>query len=804
MAPFSATGIESQRLLTNERPQNPRPVKDPALDRPIYARTGSRAVLFFLCVVLLAGAAAARTVTVAVVRDGPAPGQDLVARIQEELPRHVPAGTTVAWKEDPAFDAGWDADRVRDALNAALADPDVEIVLAAGALVTLEAAGGGVELTKPVVSAFVQRSNVFPLPYAEGETLPENLSFTVLPQRFRREVRTFQSLVPFRKLHVVVDAGRLAAFGTTETVADWLRSELGTELVTVPVATEGDPDALAGAEAVVLAATPRLSHDARRALIAELTRQKVPTWSIVGHGDVEDGALAALTPDTTDQVVRRVALNLSRLLRGAATTELPVVLTAESKLLLNARTARKVGYLPDPETRLFASYLHPEALAEPTEPLELATVFDLAESGNKTLRVDDAALESVRQDAKIARSVLLPQLRANLAHLESDAAIAIPPDGTRGVLSLQQLIYDDRALGNRRAAEHLVSGAEQDRETTRLDILAQAGRAFFLFAQAQALYRVEAENLRLTEDFLELARMREEVGYSGRAEIVRWEATLAQQRSALFLAVEQAEAARIALNQVLGIELDRRWETRDTDVDTESFGWLDGRLADMAEDSAKHAGLRESLVRRAKEQTPEATALREAIAAQEIRLGVAKRRFYVPSFLADVSYTADLGGGDSGFIESEDTTSISIVASYPLFEGGRRSHDVTKAEADRDTLERQLDLVLELVEGRARTALRRVESSFPRLKLSRQAAASAAENLRLVQDQYAEGLVNVTDLLSAQNQKFVADQLTTLALYEYRLSLVDLERAIAFFSTTRTDDERRELAEWIHSAATSE
>ena len=169
----------------------------------------------------------------------------------------------------------------------------------------------------------------------------------------------------------------------------------------------------------------------------------------------------------------------------------------------------------------------------------------------------------------------------------------------------------------------------------------------------------------------------------------------------------------------------------------------------------------------------------------------------MPSFFADLSYIADLGGGQTNFFPSGDIASISIVASYPLFEGGRRGHDVAKAEADRDTLERQLDLVLELVEQRVRTAIRRVESSFPRLRLSRQAEASAAENLGLVQDQYAEGLVNVTDLLSAQNQKFVADQLTTLALYEYRLNLVDLERAIAFFSSTKTEDERRELAEWI-------
>jgi len=62
--------------------------------------------LMLLSAVLLGSAAEARTVTIAVVRDGPSVEDALLPLVEEELGRLTDA--ELIFKQAPEFDAGWD------------------------------------------------------------------------------------------------------------------------------------------------------------------------------------------------------------------------------------------------------------------------------------------------------------------------------------------------------------------------------------------------------------------------------------------------------------------------------------------------------------------------------------------------------------------------------------------------------------------------------------------------------------------------------------------------------------------------
>jgi outer membrane protein TolC len=753
---------------------------------------------------LAAGAAAAREVTVAVVKDGPGPRDRLADAVKQELALHVPRDVTVRLKQDPAFDAGWDPALVPVALQSALADPEVDFVVAVGLLGAREAARPDLELSKPVLCSFVQPADLFDLAYgrADGTSKP-NLSVVAVASRSERDIALFRDLVGFRELTVAAMAEELRVMPEfrQEAAAIERRLGVGIEVVGVSADVDAAARALSDAEAVYVTRLERLDDAARERLFDTLAARKVPTFSARGHNDVHLGALAAQTPDFNAQLVRRLSGNLARLIRGEPTENLPVLMTVDTRLLINGATARTLGWAPDRETRIFARFLHPEALELQAETLDLAEAFRLAELQNTDLEVEDTVVEGARQDQFRAKSRLLPQLGSRLSWTQAEVDFAGPEDSTAGGVSLRQQIWDDAARKNYKGSQRLFESAEENRETLRLDVLADSGTAYYSLGLAQALYRIEADNLRLTEEFLELARLRREVGYSGREEILRWESAVANSRSRLFRSSQDAEITRIVLNRVLGVEQKRRWYPAAVDIDPEVFPWLGGSLDRIFDRAEAQQKLREEGTAVAFENAPELRSLDRLIEAQQIEVERLKRRYTVPDVFAEGVYSNQISDPDIVFFPDDWAYSVGVVAVYPLFEGGRRKHDLARARSDLDGFERQRALIAELVEQRTRSAIRRVENSFPRIKFSRQAADAATESLELVRDQYAEGTVNVTDLLDAQNQKFTADQAVTIATFEFLADLIELERALGWFEADNDPAARDALLERLRSAA---
>jgi len=767
-------------------------------------------LLFALCVAVIAmtagpiDAATGNQITIAVVRDGPATEEDIVPLIEEELQKILERGTEVRFKSVPGFNAQWDPDRMIQVIMNALNDPEVDILLAPGALITDEASKEDVHLTKPLVSSFVQRTDLFKMPYSEdGHSLKENFSFIFIPQGAERDIKAFQSMLPIQILHIALGQDELQQLAFLRSRMEAYGETLAVKIKLLPVYENLDRT-LAGlgadTEAVLIARTPRLSRAQRKAFIDALTAKKIPSFSLTGHSDVELGAMAALTPDLTQQVVRRVGLNLNQHIRGVPARELPVLLSVSSKLLVNGRTARAVGYIPNFETLIFASFLHEEALESDAKPLNFKETLVMAEKNNVTLSIRDYEVETSGYDVKRARSPLLPQAVAGAEYqnLNQRRADPIFPDdvGSAGI-ALSQMIYDDRAVSDYRSSSRLFESTEQMREVERLNVLAAAGEAFLRLALARVLYRIEADNVALTEDNLELSRLRYDVGYSGRDEIYRWEAELANTRSALLDRKTGIEVESILLNQILGIEQSLRWLPEKIAVEEYRLYFLDGELDPIFRNAADLETFLEAMVAFAFENAPEIKSLDKTIESQEIQLGQRKRTFILPAFNANFFYDYDFYQSPDFPEYDKNNYGFTLMASYPIFNGMDRYYDAKRTESVLQGLEREVVLAREIVEKRTRDAVRRMENSFPVIKLRIIAAENARKNLELVQEKYAQGLVNITDLLEAQNQNFTAEQNAAAAETAFLIDLVAFQRAASWFEFEKSAEEREALIQKI-------
>jgi outer membrane protein TolC len=744
------------------------------------------------------GASAAEPVTIAVVKDGPSTEERILDPLLRELDHRLGERWTPRYKQSPAFDAGWDPGRCAGAVQAALDDPEVDMVLGLGYLVIQAAADEALPLNKPFLGFSPVLGDAPPLPYSPDDfSTKPNFLMGILPRGAAGVLRAFKDVAALQSVHVLLDAIELQHLenlsGELEQVA------AGLAIPVTPVAVAGDADAALAAvpgeaQGVLLTRLPRLSLSERRRLVDGLVARGLPSFSTEGSADLELGVLATNLPDLERQAIRRTAGNIRQLLRGEDSASLPVFLLPNTRLQVNGRSAAAIGFKPSYATRLAIDVLHAEALEADLPALTLAKVYELAESGNFNLAISQTRVEEDLRSKQISRGGMFPELIGDGSFVTHDyqGLAGLFPDemGFLG-LQLRQMIYDDRTISDFRSSGRLYEASTYRNEVERLDLLAQSGHEYLNYVLSRLFYGIELQNLRLTEANLGIARTRLEVGQAGRDEVFRWEAELANRQGRLLASEAVVEEARITLNQTLALDQSIAWRPVEIAVDTTgAIPGFDGRFDHVFASRASYEAFRDAVVTYSLRHAPEGGFYDKQVEAQRIQLGQRKRSFFLPSIGAQVNREFNVYTSDEEGLKREGTV-FSIEARLPLFDRTQRLYDVKRQGAMARKVEYELALADDLVERRARTVLAQLESSYPNVKFNRRAANRARRNLEVVREKYANGIVTITDLLNAQNAAFNADIRSASADYVFLKDLVDLQRALSFFIDEHSAEERQ-------------
>ena len=748
----------------------------------------------------------AKEYRIAVVKDGPSWEDVKVSEINGELSHMLGSGQSVVFVEDERFNAQWQKNRFKEVITNALKDRSIDMILGLGVLVLQEAAKPDMQLTKPFVSATLLNGDIPKLEYSKDDySLKKNLAVIIHPLNADRDLQVFSEVWKFKRLHVLMSREIYKYLNNLKEALTAYSKQQGVEVIPVPV--DDNVEQYIGEhspewEAAYLLRMPRITVEKRKALIVGLTQKKIPTFSAVGVSDLELGAFATNRRDIDKEIIRRTALNIFNLIDGQSTEDLPVFLLSDPLLQINAKTAVALGYKPNFNVRVTATFLHPEAFEEESKPLYLKDVIKMAAEGNKDLQISMAKTDIAENTKDIARSYMLPQLDINgvFSYFDLPAVGNIIPERWLQLkFNLRQMIYDDQVISDYRTNDRRSEAAKYLHESNLLDIYQKSEYYFLLFTQARLIHQIQVANLRLTEGNLEIARMRVEVGSAGRDEVFRWQAELAKRKTNVLLAETLVENQRIALNQILGIDQSVKWQPEKIDVNYKSFIWLNAAFADIFETTDSVDKFTSALLKYALQASPEVSALNKEKEAQEITLGEKKRSYYLPKVKAELSYRANL----DQYPEEPDFGKTGIVAGVgaylPLFEGTRRYNNIQQQQARLKEITSQLLKTQELVEKRLRTAVRNLNSSFPNMQFSVEAAKNAKENFGLVREKYANGIVNITDLLEAQTAAFTAELQAVSARYKFLLDLVELQRAAAFFPEAKSEEEVQAFIDVIKS-----
>ena len=745
-----------------------------------------------------------KTIKIAVVKEGPSNRDQIIELIKPDLIHMLGDEYEVIFDESEVYNANWKFESIRTCLVNAIKNEKIDLILGIGRTVAQEALHKDIEITKPFVGATLLNGLIPYVPLKDGyEIDKENVSLILLPPTLDDDLNQFSTFGDFETIHVGIDEfdyHNIKDLGKfVEQLSDYYKIDIKAIPIS-PVFNEAVAEIDSSVQAFYLIDLPRYSGSERRKLISYLNGRNILTFSNQGPIDLELGALATNKPDIRKEVQRRLALNIFHLIEGASTGDLNTVLQIDPKFIINAKTGLDVGYNPSFYHKVQAQFINYEYYEKSAPTLTIPELLKKVDENNASLAISRYSAEAVGKEESIARSFLFPQVGVGAAYENThnlDLNGTIPDEQTVLGISVSQMIYDDEIVSGLRATNRIAEAANYQRDAEILDLFYEAEQVYYAFSQANLILKISMDNLRLTESNLELAKNRVSVGQSGKDEVYRWQVQLANQRADVLNAEAYLQLQRIALNQLLGVDQNLDWNPEYIIVD-ENYLSSEYKLLPFIFDSpVLFEKFRDVAVEFAKEKSPEINFFKQNLEAQDIIVGQQKRSFFLPKFTANFEYGHIFSQSAASFTLPTDNNRISVSAFLPIFEGTRKIHSTQKEEIIYNELTERLELANQLVEKRTRTSLRLLESSYPNLRFSRDAAENARKNLSVVRDKYANGIVNITELLDAQNTSFTADQNEAIANYTFLSDLVELERASGIIYHALTQEEQNELEEVI-------
>jgi outer membrane protein len=742
-----------------------------------------------------------RPITVAIVRDGDSAALNAIDHaMRTEIEALAGTRFSVRFADAPAFNANWQPERIAAALDAALADPAIDVVLVVGAQSILAVADGARRLEKPVIGALVQEPGLVGLPIDEaGRSLKENFAIVTVATTAIEQLTFLRAAVPFTSLRVLADEFNTAGTSHLEGWRARLTNALGVPVELVPLTDRAD-GALAvtqNSTGVVLLLPPvRMGAAERDTLMHGLTAQRQRVIGFLGQPDVNAGALAGVLPEVRTILARHVAINLDRLVSGTPATELSLRVAVASDLFFNESVAAAIGFTADMKALAVAS-IADRAPTSSGNVLTLTSAVLLALEKNYDYQARQAGTSASREAVTSARGALLPQINTSQYFQQIDEDRARAWGGQENYLTtgvrVSQAVIDDETFTRLRIAREKFQQASQVEQIARFDTIQDATQSYLQLLSALASLRVTEENARVTQHNLELARLRQRVGTAGPEEGFRFESLSSQQRADLAEAQSDVDRARVALNRVLGVPVTSTWDVSDVTLQDPAFAFSIGQVAKLVNNRSQLDQFRAYLTSYALEHSPDLAAFEQDVKVQRLTADQKGRRHYMPKVSAsfDVSRTlADGWVGADPDLEHRNEWTFALSASVPIFSGGSIRAEARRAKAELNQLELSRDGVRESIAAQAQAGFYAVNSAFVNIELSRQSAELAARNLAVVQEKYEQGTVSIVTLLDAQNTAFAQRQSADVAVYRLFSEIISLERTFGWFELLATPEEK--------------
>jgi len=318
--------------------------------------------------------------------------------------------------------------------------------------------------------------------------------------------------------------------------------------------------------------------------------------------------------------------------------------------------------------------------------------------------------------------------------------------------------------GFRQAQLNLLSTQESVRQTNQETVLS-VKKGFYGYLLARELVKVSEEALALAEKLLQNVKNMVEVGMASRLDLLRAEVRVANLKPSVLQARNNLAVAELSLKTVLGLDLLQPVEI----VGEMSYQPVEVHLEEcLAKALANRPEL--SQVNYQKRMAEEMAKI--ARAASLPTVAISGNYNYWANYL---HFKKD---------NWQNFYAFNLVLSVPIFNGFSASARVAEAQAMIREMEHMEKGLIDRIKFEVEAALLTLNQARESLLSQEKNIEQAQESVRVAELSYTEGLATILDVDSAQVALSEARINYLRALYEYTVSLAQLEKAMGIGGTS--------------------
>lgn len=736
-------------------------------------------------------------------------------RLETQVRSVVGEDAVIIFKDDYKLINNYSIQKAKENYNQLLAN-DTDIILAFGPINSQIISNLKVHHKPTILFGSVNR-DFNTIDITKETSGVENFTYLLESESYRDDFARFKELTGFENVGIVIEAALVDILPLKETFDKEFESlDASYKLIPFSEATDISSN-LDGIDAVYIAGGFFLSEEENKNLAKIFIEKKLPSFTINGTNDVQNGIMATnQSDDNIDQFFRRIALTIEAYVTGTPLADLPVFIDYEPKLTINYNTAEAIGvpikYSLLGQTNFVGEFEN--AISE--KRYNLLTAIDDALKNNLSLQSSQKNVALSSQDVKVAKSNYLPSLTAsgtgtyidpNLAEISSGQS---PEFSTAGNITLQQTLFSEAANANIAIQKSLQKAQEENFNSAELDLIFSASNLYFNALILKANTQIQVQNLALTRKNLEIAEQNFEAGQSGKSDLLRFRSQLAQNTQSMVEAINQLEQGFIGLNQALNNPVAYEIDVEDVALDEgvfENYNYTE--LTNLLDDPRLREPFIDFLIEEGHRNAPELRSLDYNLdaTARNIKLNGFGRLLPTLALQGQYNNTFIRSGVGStapvGFTLLDNNYNAVVSLSIPIINQNLSNINRRTAMIQKEQLEINMADTELAIATNVRSGVLNLVNQVSNIKLSKISEVTAKEALDLTQASYSNGAVNIVQLLDAQNNYLSAQLSRVNATYNFLINSLQLERYFGYYfvlnSDTENDAFRQRFFEYLNT-----